>query len=132
MIYIFLSCFSVLLVVLLPSPGKLHSSYAAWAKANSEVSLNTTQFAELCDRKAGLERVKTNGVRLTKGITVKASDDQAPPSYDQLLAKALLTGLEAHRRGQTMSANPYENGTEDWAYWILDWQREALRRAAAA
>lgn len=51
--------------------GLVHADFNAWAKANTEDTLNNNEFAELIERTSGLSRVKNNGVRLIRGIGLK-------------------------------------------------------------
>jgi putative DNA primase/helicase len=63
-------------------PGILLTSFNNWAKANGEEAVGSNAFAELTDRFPGLAREKSNGVRLVRGIGLKApwrEDDRDDP-----------------------------------------------------
>jgi putative DNA primase/helicase len=65
-------------------PGLLLSDFNTWAKVNGEEVFSGNSFAELIDRTPGLKRDKSGGVRLIRGIGLKAPkrpepDDPEPP-----------------------------------------------------
>lgn len=53
-------------------PGLLLADFNAWAKASGEEPVSANAFAEMVDRTPGLSRVKSDGVRLVKGIGLVA------------------------------------------------------------
>lgn len=54
-------------------PGVLLADFNSWAQANGFITFTNNAMAEALDRQSGLSRVKTNGVRLVKGIGLKAT-----------------------------------------------------------
>ena len=54
-------------------PGVLLADFNAWARESGEETVAGNAFAELIDRMPGLKRDKSNGVRLVRGIGLKAA-----------------------------------------------------------
>ncbi len=54
-------------------PGVLLADFNQWARENGEEAVSNNTFAELIDRTPGLKREKAHGVRLVKGIGLRAS-----------------------------------------------------------
>lgn len=52
-------------------PGMLLADFNSWAKKNGEEIVAGNDFAELIDRTPGLKRMKTNGVRIVRGVGLK-------------------------------------------------------------
>lgn len=56
-------------------PAALLASFNLWARANGREPVDVNAFAETVDRTPGLQRGKWNGVRLVRGIGLKAPAD---------------------------------------------------------
>jgi len=62
-------------------PGLLLADFNSWAKGSGEEQIAANEFAELIDRTQGIRRMKTDGVRVVRGIGLKIVHDQRSDDY---------------------------------------------------